>query len=100
MKKLLLINPRGPKAGFMRSAFSSWPPLGLAYVAAATPQDWHVEIIDEDHEKIPFEPVDLVGITSFSSRINRAYEIADVYRRMGIKVVLRYSLPIFALHIW
>jgi len=88
MKKLLLINPRGPKAGFMRSAFSSWPPLGLAYVAAATPPDWQVEIIDEDHEKIPFEPADLVGITAFSSRINRAYEIADAYRTKGIKVVL------------
>jgi radical SAM superfamily enzyme YgiQ (UPF0313 family) len=88
MKKLLLINPRGPKAGFMRSLFSSWPPLGLAYVAAATPPDWQVEIIDEDHEKIPFEPADLVGITAFSSRINRAYEIADTYRTKGIKVVL------------
>ncbi len=88
MKKLLLINPRGPKAGFMRSAFSSWPPLGLAYVAAVTPADWQVEIIDEDHERIPFEPADLVGITSFSSRINRAYEIAAIYREKGIKVIL------------
>src|SRR3989304_8702168 len=88
LKRLLLLNPGGPKAGFMRSLFSSWPPLGLAYVAAATPSDWHVEIIDEDHEKIPFEPVDLVGITGFSSRINRAYEIASVYRDKGIKVVL------------
>jgi radical SAM superfamily enzyme YgiQ (UPF0313 family) len=87
-KKLLLINPRGPKAGFMRSRFSSWPPLGLAYVAAATPPDWEIEIVDEDHEAIPSGPVDLVGITAFSSRINRAYELARTYRAKGAKVVL------------
>ena len=87
-KKLLLINPRGPKAGLMRSRFSSWPPLGLAYVAAATPPDWDVEIVDEDHEAIPSGPVDLVGLTAFSSRINRAYDITRTYRARGTKVVL------------
>ena len=72
----------------MRSRFSSWPPLGLAYVAAATLPDWDVQIVDEDHEAIPSEPVDLVGLTAFSSRINRAYEIARTYRAKGTKVAL------------
>ena len=31
---------------------------------------------------------DLVGITAFTSQANRAYEIAALYRRMGVPVVM------------
>lgn len=88
MKKLLLINPVGRKSGYMLSPFTMFPPLGLAYVAAATPRDWDVRILDENFDEFQFEPADLVGITAFTSNVNKAYAIARVYRERNIKVVL------------
>lgn len=87
-KKLILINPVGQKSGFVLSRFSIFPPLSLAYVAALTPSSWDVEIIDENIEEFVFKEADFVGITSFTSNINRAYEIANIYRSKGIKVVI------------
>lgn len=87
-KKLLLINPVGRRSGYMLSRFTLFPPLGLAYVAGATPPDWDVRILDENFEPFQFEEADLVGITAFTANINRAYEIARIYRDKKIKVVL------------
>lgn len=86
--KLLLINPIGRKSGYLLSRMSTVPPLSLAYVAAATPDDWDVKILDENFETFEFEEADLVGITAFTSNINRAYEIAGEYRDRGIKVIM------------
>jgi len=88
MKKLLLINPLGRKSGFLLSKISTFAPLSLAYVAAATPPHWQVKILDENFDDFIFEDADLVGITAFTSNINRAYEISRVYREKGIKVVM------------
>ena len=88
MKKLLLINPVGRRSGYMLSRFTMFPPLGLAYVAAATPEDWEVQIIDENFREFQFESADLVGLTAFTSSVNRAYEIAQIYRKKGITVVM------------
>ncbi len=88
MKKLLLINPVGRRSGFLLSKISTFPPLSLAYVAAATPSDWQIKILDENFDIFTFEEADLVGITAFTSNINRAYEIARTYRERGIKVVM------------
>lgn len=88
MKKLLLINPVGRKSGYLSSRATTFPPLGLAYVAALTPPDWQIKIIDENFEDFKFEHADLVGITAFTSNINRAYEIAKIYKDKNIKVVL------------
>jgi len=88
MKKLLLVNPVGQTSGYLLSKFSTIPPLSLAYIAAVTPSDWEVRIADENFDQISFEDADLVGITAFTSCINRAYEIARKYRDRGIKVVI------------
>ena len=88
MKKLLLINPVGRKSGTLLSKFSTFPPLSLAYVAAVTPVNWEVKIADENFDRVEFEEADLVGITAFTSNINRAYEIAQIYRQKNIKVVI------------
>jgi radical SAM superfamily enzyme YgiQ (UPF0313 family) len=88
MKKLLLVNPVKRKSGYLLSRFSTFPPLGLSYVASVTPSDWDVKIADENFEKLEFEDADLVGITAFTSSINRAYEIAQIYRKHKIKVVM------------
>jgi radical SAM superfamily enzyme YgiQ (UPF0313 family) len=57
-------------------------------VAALTPPGWHVEILDENFDDFKFEKADLVGITAFTSNVNRAYEIAGIYRKNNIKVIL------------
>lgn len=88
MKKLLLINPVSRRTGLLLSRFSTFSPLGLAYVAAATPSDWEVKIADENIDAFEFEEADLVGITAFTSNINRAYEIARMYQERKIKVVI------------
>lgn len=88
-KKLILINPRGKHSiGFVVNRESRFPPLGLGIVAALTPDDWDIKIIDENYEEFIFEEADLVGITSFTSTITRAYDIASIYRKKNIPVVI------------
>jgi len=88
MKKLLLINPVGRRSGLLLSKFTTFSPLGLAYVAALTPSSWEVKIADENHDEFEFEEADLVGITAFTSNVNRAYEIAAMYKQKKIKVII------------
>jgi radical SAM superfamily enzyme YgiQ (UPF0313 family) len=88
MKKLLLINPVGQTSGYLLSKFSTIPPMSLAYVAAVTPSGWEIKIADENFDRLEVEDADLVGISAFTSNINRAYEIARIYRKRGIKVVI------------
>jgi len=59
--------------------------LGLGYVAALTPDNWEIKIIDENFDEFQFEEADLVGITAFTSNINRAYEIATIYKRKKLR---------------
>lgn len=65
------------------------PMLNLGILAALTPQDMRVTIVDEHVEPIDFEEqVDLVGITALTPTAPRAYEIADRFRQRGVAVVL------------
>jgi radical SAM superfamily enzyme YgiQ (UPF0313 family) len=65
------------------------PPLSLPTIAALTPQNFEIHIIDEHIEEINFdEKADLVGITCMTPLAIRAYEIADEFRKRGAKVVL------------
>jgi radical SAM superfamily enzyme YgiQ (UPF0313 family) len=88
MKKLLLINPVGRRSGYLVSKYSTFQPLSLAYIAAVTPSHWEIKIADENIDTFEFEEADLVGITGFTSSINRAYEIARMYRDRKIKVIM------------
>lgn len=64
-------------------------PLGLMYLAAHTPSDVDVRIIDESVQPIDFTDIpDVVGITSMTATAPRAYDIADTYRSRGAKVVM------------
>ncbi len=65
------------------------PPLSLATVAAATPDKIDIEIIDEAIEPINYRAdADLVGITILTRFAPHGYEIADRFRKEGVKVVL------------
>jgi radical SAM superfamily enzyme YgiQ (UPF0313 family) len=88
-KKLLLINPVNPRrVGLTINTNSRFPPLGLGIIAALTPSDWDVKIIDENFEPFDYREADLVGLTAFTASVNRAYEIAGLYRDKGIPTLL------------
>jgi len=70
---------------------ASLPSLGLLTVAALTHKDLEVEYIEIDQlpkDKSELQKFDLVGISSFTARIKAAYKLADMYRELGIPVVL------------
>lgn len=63
--------------------------LTLPYLAALTPRDWDVTLLDEQVAEIDFDvPVDLVEITTWTINSFRAYEIADRFRKRGVPVVM------------
>ena len=91
--KILLISPtwkeKTEKERLGRHKVFKVPPHSLISVAALTPKDIDIEIIDENIEEIDFDKkVDLVGITTMTASSPRAYEIADIFRHKGVPVVL------------
>ena len=90
--KLLLILPKNErgfwgkvskkgKAGFVR--------LNLPTIAALTPRDWDVEILDARARPVDYNAkMDVVGITGFTADMPNAYEIADKFREKGVKVIM------------
>jgi radical SAM superfamily enzyme YgiQ (UPF0313 family) len=88
-KKLLLVNPVNPRrVGLTVNPSSRFQPLGLGIIAALTPNNWKVEIVDENFTAFEFREADLVGLTAFTANITRAYEISNLYRKRGIPTVL------------
>lgn len=94
MPKLTLINPH-PAGRFGEEDIRVivQMPLNLAYVAAHTPEDWEVDLIDEtrecaldENDQLTFD-ADLVGITSLTYQAPRAYAIARAAKKKGIPVV-------------
>ncbi len=98
--KIRFVNPRSPlstitlpevieKMTFSRKAL--FMPLNLAICAALVPENWDAEIIDECATDEPHQPkadCDIVAIGAMTTQAPRAYEIADGYRKLGIKVFL------------
>ncbi|MDY6932670.1 MAG: radical SAM protein [Spirochaetota bacterium] len=91
MKKLLLIHPvpKEMTQGYGDTEAWGMPPLALGYIAALTPSDWHIKIVDEYVEKLDInEKPDLVGITSYSVNATRAYKLASEFKQKGIPTVI------------
>lgn len=75
--------------GSWGSIIFGYPEITLPHLAAMTPRDYSVEIINENYENIDYDkPVDLVGITSYTMTAPRVYNIADKFREKGATVVL------------
>ena len=85
--KILLVMPHpNPKRSFF-SKFQ-YPSSTLQQVAAITPPEHEVTIIDERYEPMQFNNnYDLVGISTLTYNAYRGYEIAKRFRSMGIPVV-------------
>jgi len=85
--RLLLVYPATHKLGWVKRF--QLPSLSLNQVAAATPTEWQVTIVDEVQESIRYdEHYDLVGITAMTHQALHAYQIADRFRGQGVPVVL------------
>ena len=85
--KILLLMPH-PNAN--RSLFTkfTYPSLTLQQIAAITPKEHHLEIVDERFGRVNFnKDYDLVGISCLTYNSIRGYEIADIFRKKGVKVV-------------
>lgn len=64
-------------------------PLTLPYLAALTPPEWDVTLVDEQIEDIDFDrPADVVAVTTWTLHSLRAYDIAAEFRRRGVKVIM------------
>ncbi|RLF34918.1 MAG: B12-binding domain-containing radical SAM protein [Thermoplasmata archaeon] len=73
---------------FMTS-FSILPTLYARQLAAVTPKKHFVKVINERYSNINFdEKYDVVNINFTTSTAPRAYEIADVFRKKNVTVVL------------
>ncbi len=85
--KFRLIYPRWEKLPGQTTF--NLPPHGPAVMAAALPDYVDVEFIDENLERVNFDdPVDFVGISMMlTTQVKRGWEIADEYRRRGVKVI-------------
>ncbi|QGP92907.1 Radical SAM superfamily protein [Neomoorella glycerini] len=68
---------------------SIFPPLNLITLAALTPPQHEVTILDESLTDLDCDAkYDLVGISAMTALAPRAYEIADAFRKKGTRVVL------------
>ena len=86
---ILFIVPGWPKGSFWDVLFFKFPPLALATLAGLTPDNHTITYVDEaitplDETITP----DLVAITAMTPLAPRGYEIADLFRKRGIKVVM------------
>lgn len=89
--KILLINPGiYDRDRHLIKQRKIWlPGLTLPHLAALTPSDMDVEIIDEIINDVPEDgDWDLVGLSSMGTGIVRAWELGDHFKSKGIPVVL------------
>jgi radical SAM superfamily enzyme YgiQ (UPF0313 family) len=87
--KILLISPIGLKKILGADFFFKLPFLGLPTIAAHTPADCQIKMVDERISRVDFsDDADLIGISVMTPLATRAYEIADEFKRRGKTVVM------------
>ena len=95
--RLYLINPSNPLVSIVKlkenrwNRYRVWKPLSLMVLAGITPPEWEITIVDENLGVPNYQAMlrpDLVGITAFTSQINRAYEVATHFRNLGVPVIM------------
>ncbi|MEO0123628.1 MAG: radical SAM protein [candidate division WOR-3 bacterium] len=92
-RRLLLINPINQRfyenrVGLTANRTTRFQPLGLGIIASLTPDNWEITMIDENFVSFHYQEADLVGITTFTATAPRAYEIAQIFRKKNIPVVM------------
>jgi len=85
--KILLISPC-KEYGLKRSKLITLPQLGLQLLAALTPKEYEVKIIEEEREDIELdEKCDIVGLSCMTSNAPRAYNLAKEFKKRCRTVV-------------
>ncbi len=95
-KRIVMVHPKFPPSfwsfGFIKEigGFKTvMPPLGLATVAALTPDRYDVAIVDENIEPIDFEvAADLIVLSAMGIQEQRLFEVADRFRSNGYTVCM------------
>ena len=88
--EMLLVRPRDPRAG---TSFTRIRTLTLPAVAAEFAAVANVRVVDEGVQPVPTTGFDLVGITADTTHSQRAYALADGFRRRGLPVILDGTHP-------
>lgn len=90
--RLLIIQPTyrvSPDGPLYKTKRRSLVGLTLPYLAALTPADWDVTLLDEQVQDIDFDAaVDLVAISTWTINSLRAYEISARFRERGVPVIM------------
>lgn len=88
--KVTFISPRWPDKGLSTlSLFKNLPSVALLQLASLTPQDFDLEIINEELFPIDFNATtDLIALTAMTHTASRAYEIATEFRKRGIPTIM------------
>ncbi len=87
--KIVLIFPRADSRRGTKVKNYITPPYGLQLLAALTPPQHEVVLLDQFHRPIDTQlQADLVGISVWTASSSNAYQLADAFRARGIPVVL------------
>jgi len=87
--KILFLSPGWPKGSLWGELRFKFPTLSLAALAAVTPSEWDVAFHDDAIRSTNFDnDADVVALTAMTAQANRAYELADAFRRAGKTVVM------------
>ena len=95
-KRIVMVHPKFPPSfwsfGFIKEigGFKTvMPPLGLATLAALTPPEYDVAIVDENIEDLDFNiEADIIVLSSMAIQEKRLFEVADEFRRRGYLVCM------------
>lgn len=89
MKRALLVFPRERGKRVSTDTWRPFPMLGLTVLASLFPEDWDVTVVNEAIEKVDLDAeVDFVGLTTLTCVADRAYYLADKFRKKGRTVVI------------
>jgi hypothetical protein len=85
MNKLLIVQPtyyrNKTDLSLYKTKHRTLTGLTLPYLAALTPRDWNVELVDEQLMDVNFAAsVDMLAITAWTINSFRAYDIARKFR--------------------
>jgi len=95
MIKILMVQPKGHETFWQLKTVQTItkrkgvnPPLGLATLAALTPPEYEITIIDEYIDPIDFDvQYDIVAITGYTIHATRIKEISEQFMSRGILTV-------------
>ncbi|MBU0681489.1 MAG: B12-binding domain-containing radical SAM protein [Proteobacteria bacterium] len=89
MPKALLIHATDPNLHCAEQPPTPFPVLGITTLAALFPDHWQLELIDENFEKADTSrDADLVIISTLTLNAPHAYEMAAVFKKRNIPILM------------